>query len=68
VVITPGAQLSSFGLKDNDTIIFKDLGPQIAWKTVFHVEYAGPILIHALFYFCSNLCYGESVKHSYTQT
>jgi len=23
----------------------KDLGPQIAWKTVFLVEYAGPIVI-----------------------
>lgn len=28
----------------------KDLGPQIAWRTVFIIEYAGPLLIHPLFY------------------
>ncbi|KKA26677.1 hypothetical protein TD95_001612 [Thielaviopsis punctulata] len=27
-------------------ILVKDLGPQIAWKTVFLVEYFGPILFH----------------------
>jgi len=26
------------------------LGPQIAWRTVFIIEYAGPLLIHPLFY------------------
>lgn len=26
-------------------LYFKDLGPQIAWRTVFLVEYAGPIAI-----------------------
>ena len=29
VVITPGKALSSFGLKDGDELIFKDLGPQV---------------------------------------
>jgi very-long-chain enoyl-CoA reductase len=28
----------------------KDLGPQIAWRTVFLIEYLGPILIHPLIY------------------
>lgn len=27
-------------------IMVKDLGPQLAWRTVFLVEYLGPILIH----------------------
>ena len=38
----------STGLRDQSTIYVKDLGPQIAWRTVFLVEYFGPILIHPL--------------------
>jgi len=26
-------------------MVFKDLGPQVSWKTVFMFEYAGPLLI-----------------------
>lgn len=29
-------------------VLVKDLGPQIAWRTVFLIEYLGPILIHAV--------------------
>ncbi|KAK3711576.1 Very-long-chain enoyl-CoA reductase [Vermiconidia calcicola] len=43
--------IASTGLKDGDAIQVKDLGPQIAWRTVFIIEYAGPLLIHPLFYF-----------------
>ncbi|TDZ67935.1 putative enoyl reductase [Colletotrichum trifolii] len=28
-------------------VLVKDLGPQLAWSTVFVIEYLGPILIHA---------------------
>ncbi|KAF3989526.1 hypothetical protein FT663_01770 [Candidozyma haemuli var. vulneris] len=31
-------------------IYAKDLGPQIAWKTVFFLEYLGPLVLHLLFY------------------
>ncbi len=37
-------------------------------KTVFHIEYAGPILMHALCYYFGSLIYGQKVEHSYTQT
>ncbi|CAO1630287.1 unnamed protein product [Sympodiomycopsis kandeliae] len=37
----------------------KDLGPQVAWRTVFLTEYAGPLFIHPLIYFASQKIYGS---------
>jgi very-long-chain enoyl-CoA reductase len=42
--------INSTGLRDQSTIFVKDLGPQISWRTVFIVEYLGPLLIHPLVY------------------
>lgn len=68
VVLKPETKLTAQGVVDGDTVIFKDLGRQISWKTVFHIEYAGPILMHALCYYLGSLVYGKEVAHSYTQT
>ncbi|KAK3675084.1 Very-long-chain enoyl-CoA reductase [Recurvomyces mirabilis] len=38
--------VSSVGLENGSVIQVKDLGPQIAWRTVFIIEYLGPLLIH----------------------
>ncbi|EWC44980.1 hypothetical protein DRE_01039 [Drechslerella stenobrocha 248] len=35
-------------LFDGSSIFVKDLGPQIGWRTVFLLEYLGPIFIHPL--------------------
>jgi very-long-chain enoyl-CoA reductase len=43
--------LASYGLKDQDVITYKDLGPQILWHTVFYVEYLGPFLLFLVFFF-----------------
>ncbi|EMR10628.1 hypothetical protein PNEG_01330 [Pneumocystis murina B123] len=55
---------------DENCIYVKDLGPQIGWKTVFLVEYLGPLWIHPLIYGSSlfqRLLYGKAVEHSYNQ-
>ncbi|KAJ3045715.1 3-oxo-5a-steroid 4- dehydrogenase [Rhizophlyctis rosea] len=68
--LAKGTQLSTYGINSGDTIIFKDLGAQIGWGTVFLIEYAGPILIHPLLYFFPNIFYGAKgeVQHSQIQT
>ncbi|KAK4101983.1 hypothetical protein N658DRAFT_43053 [Parathielavia hyrcaniae] len=36
------------GVAKTAELVVKDLGPQIAWRTVYLVEYFGPILFHLL--------------------
>ncbi|GAQ08224.1 putative enoyl reductase C646.07c [Aspergillus lentulus] len=46
-----GTSVNDIGLRDQSVVHVKDLGPQIAWRTVFIIEYLGPLLIHPLFLF-----------------
>ena len=39
-------RLSDLGVEGTAALTVKDLGPQISWRTVFLVEYAGPLIIH----------------------
>ncbi|KAI9791830.1 MAG: 3-oxo-5a-steroid 4- dehydrogenase [Peltula sp. TS41687] len=48
---TTTTTIESTRLRDQSIIYVKDLGPQISWRTVFALEYLGPLLIHPLFYF-----------------
>jgi len=34
-------------------VTFKDLGAQVSWRTVFLVEYAGPLIIFPVVYYLS---------------
>ena len=54
-------------LKDGSVVMFKDLGPQIAWRTVFLTEYFGPILTFPLAYFLAPYIHGEPVQLNNTQ-
>jgi very-long-chain enoyl-CoA reductase len=58
------AKLKDVGIISGSELQVKDLGPQISWKTVFVVEYAGPLLIHPVFYYLPRLFYGKDVVHS----
>lgn len=53
--------IQDYGLKTGATLVFKDLGPQVSWTTVFLTEYFGPIVIHALMYFVPSLFYSQPV-------
>ncbi|XP_048027231.1 very-long-chain enoyl-CoA reductase [Megalobrama amblycephala] len=46
------------------TFYFRDLGPQIAWGTVFLVECIGPLVIYLMFYFRLPFIYAH--KYEFT--
>ncbi|KAF9430597.1 3-oxo-5a-steroid 4- dehydrogenase [Podila epigama] len=68
VALESGKTLADYGINDGDSITFKDLGPQLSWRTVFLVEYGGPLVIHPIFYYFQSLFYGKTFEHSLLQT
>ena len=62
------ATLSHYNISNGDILYIKDLGPQVSWTTVFVVEYAGPLVIHPLFYHFSSLIYRKQFTPSDMQS
>lgn len=54
--------LQSIEFKGQKQLYLKDLGPQIGWKTVFMLEYAGPLALYVATYFRPALFYGSNVS------
>ncbi|KAH7075935.1 3-oxo-5-alpha-steroid 4-dehydrogenase-domain-containing protein [Paraphoma chrysanthemicola] len=52
------------GIRNKSAVDVKDLGPQISWRTVFIVEYFGPLVIHPLVYFGRPYIYGTRAPAS----
>lgn len=53
-----------YSLSNGSEITFKDLGPQIGYRTVFLVEYFGPILFVGLYALRPALIYGPNANAS----
>ena len=51
--------IKSLSLKTGGKLYYKDLGPQIGWKTVFLLEYAGPLVVYLWLYQRPWLFYGN---------
>ncbi|CAK9822512.1 Very-long-chain enoyl-CoA reductase [Anthophora retusa] len=51
--------LQSLSITDGK-LYYKDLGPQISWKTVFLVEYAGPLFLYLWIYQRPWIFYGDA--------
>ncbi|KDD76353.1 hypothetical protein H632_c257p1 [Helicosporidium sp. ATCC 50920] len=55
--LADGAPLSKYGVQEGSVLFLKDLGPQVGYSTVFLAEYAGPLVVYALFYYFPNVLY-----------
>lgn len=60
--------LAQQGVKEATIITYKDLGPQIGYRTVFYVEYAGPIAFMLMYAMRPSFIYGSGAMPAYGYT
>lgn len=59
--------LGDLRLQSGDRLYLKDLGPQIGWKTVFLVEYFGPLALYLLTVARPSWMYGQYTKRHHME-
>lgn len=64
--LVDGRLLSEYSLSGGSKVVFKDLGAQVGWTTVFFWEYFGPLAVYPLFYFLPGLLY-PGVKQAHAK-
>lgn len=66
-VLNGKKSLSDYSDGQSISVVFKDLGPQVSYRTLFFFEYLGPLLIYPIFYYFPVYKYfgykGERVIH-----
>nr|QKE45402.1 enoyl-CoA reductase [Salvinia cucullata] len=50
-VLSGDKKLNEYVTSAHFKVVFKDLGPQVKYSTLFFFEYLGPLLIYPIFYF-----------------
>lgn len=55
--------LAEQGVTAGTVVTFKNLGPQIGYRTVFYIEYAGPLAFILLYYLRPSFIYGSQVAN-----
>ncbi|XP_014478631.1 PREDICTED: very-long-chain enoyl-CoA reductase [Dinoponera quadriceps] len=65
ITLSDSETVKSLSLKAGSILYYKDLGPQIGWKTVFLMEYAGPLIVYLWLYQRPWLFYGNVETDNY---
>lgn len=61
-VLEDDQKLGHYNLQNGSKVLFKDLGPQIGYATVFFWEYFGPLAVYPLFYLLPHIFYpGQTI-------
>lgn len=67
IVLKPEHAVGDYLFSDSPVVFVKDLGPQIPWRTVFILEYLGPLLAHPIIFFGQKFFYRQAFEYTFAQ-